>query len=147
MSLFWSLEHISRISSKLQEELYLIYVVYHYSRAKRASAEVVYNVYQSCMQDSFASALSQARATIGYLVYNKKRYIFQFDFQGRRLEIARTIKLHYSAELLTSDIAGYEQYLLIKASKPKVFDFKNLGYGKIHQKTRFKIFKIEYFRF
>ena len=24
----------------------LIYVVYHYSRAKRASAEVVYNVYQ-----------------------------------------------------------------------------------------------------
>ena len=26
----------------------VIYVVYHYSRAKRASAEVVYNVYQSC---------------------------------------------------------------------------------------------------
>ena len=25
----------------------LIYVVYHYSRAKRASAEVVYNVYQA----------------------------------------------------------------------------------------------------
>ena len=29
------------------------------------------------------------------------------------------------------------------ASKPKLFDFENLGSGKITKKNRFKIFKIE----
>ena len=51
----------------------------HYSRAKRASAEVVYNVNQTmgvigdfgCMQDIIPLlARRTRRATIGYIVYN-----------------------------------------------------------------------------
>ena len=37
----------------------------------------------------------------------------------------------------------FARFSLIKDSKPKLFDFENLGSEKNHQKTRFKIFKIE----
>ena len=66
-----------RTSKGVLDKRAFIYVVYHYSRAKRASAEVVYNVNQTRASLAILVvckipllARLTRRATIGYLVYN-----------------------------------------------------------------------------